>query len=175
MPFEQDVPVVPEPEIPEEGFAEKEEPKFAPDAGASEEVKPGLEDTIIVPEKDMIQEGFVSDFDSYGEAEAAQLRAQQEAEAAAAAAAAADNFYAVDQQPEETVEEEKKEKGGAGRVVLKIILILLIIIFALELAGIGIKFLAPQSQAAEGIDNQLNKIIHLITGEETTTDDITIA
>jgi len=37
----------------------------------------------------------------------------------------------------------------------------------LEIAGIGIKYLAPQSRATEVIDNQLNNIIHLITGEET--------
>ena len=40
----------------------------------------------------------------------------------------------------------------------------LFIIFVIELAGIAIKWLAPDSGAAEVIDNQLNKIIHLITG-----------
>ena len=61
---------------------------------------------------------------------------------------------------------KKKEKGGAGRTVLKVLLIILIIIFVIELAGIAIKWLAPDSSAAEAIDNQLNKIIHLITGDE---------
>ena len=159
--LQQEAMLVTEPEIPEEGFAVKEEPAVVPDAAASVETKHGLEDTIVVPEKEMIPEGFVSDFDSYGEAEAAQLRAQQEA--------AAENFFAEEPAAEEV--KEKAEKGGAGRLILKIILILLIIIFALELAGIGIKFLAPQSQAAETIDNQLNKIIHLITGEENTQSD----
>ena len=38
---------------------------------------------------------------------------------------------------------------------------------AIEVVGMGIRFLAPQSKAAEFIDNQLNKVIQLITGEET--------
>ena len=59
-----------------------------------------------------------------------------------------------------------KEKGGAGRKVLKVLLVILIIIFVIELAGIAIKWLAPDSGAAEFIDNQLNKIIHLITGSQ---------
>ena len=44
---------------------------------------------------------------------------------------------------------------------------LLIVILAVEVAGMGIKFLAPQSKAAEFIDSQLNKVIQLITGEDT--------
>lgn len=62
----------------------------------------------------------------------------------------------------------EEEKGGAGRVVLKIVLVLLIIILAVEIVGMGIRFLAPQSPAAEFIDQQLNKVIQLITGEEDT-------
>ena len=31
----------------------------------------------------------------------------------------------------------------------------------------GVRFIAPQSKAAEFIDNQLNKVIHLITGDDT--------
>ena len=46
-------------------------------------------------------------------------------------------------------------------------LVILIIIFALELTGIAIKFLAPNSAPAEFIDNQLNKVIQLITGDTT--------
>ena len=49
-------------------------------------------------------------------------------------------------------------------MILVIILIILCLIFALELAGIGIKLLAPTSSAAEYIDNILNSIIHMITG-----------
>ena len=152
-------------DIPEEGFAKKEEPTLVPDAKASEEIKPGLEDTMIMPESELAKNDLMSDFDSYGEEEAARLRAQQEAEAQVALA---------QKEAEEAAAEEQPEKGGKGKAVLKVILVLLIIIFAIELAGIGIKFLAPQSQAAETIDNQLNKIIHLITGEETTSDDIMI-
>ena len=59
---------------------------------------------------------------------------------------------------------EEERKGGKGRVILMIILILLCIIFAIELAGIGIKMIAPTSGAAEFIDNILNSLIHLITG-----------
>ena len=203
-----------EPEIPEEGFAVKEEPTSEPDAEASEEQKPGLEDTMIMPESEFAKADLMSEFDKYGEEEAARLRAQQEAEkeefraqqaaeAAAAEAAAVEEEPATDKASKKAKEKADKaaekakakeekakakeekakakaekadtaEKGGKGRVVLKVILVLLIIIFALELAGIGIKFLAPQSGAAETIDNQLNKIIHLITGEETTSDDIII-
>ena len=38
---------------------------------------------------------------------------------------------------------------------------------AVEVAGIGIKIFAGQSKAAEFIDTQLNKVIQLITGEDT--------
>ena len=62
---------------------------------------------------------------------------------------------------------EEEKSGGKGRIVLKIILVLLIVILAAEVAGMGIKFLAPQSKAAEFIDSQLNKVIQLITGEDT--------
>ena len=62
---------------------------------------------------------------------------------------------------------EEEKSGGKGRIVLKIILVLLIVILAVEVAGMGIKFLAPQSKAAEFIDSQLNKVIQLITGEDT--------
>ena len=61
-------------------------------------------------------------------------------------------------------EEQEKPAGGAGRTILKILLIILIIIFIIELAGIGIKWLAPDSGAAQFIDNQLNNVIQLITG-----------
>ena len=61
--------------------------------------------------------------------------------------------------------DDSQEKGGAGRLVLKIILVVLIVILAVEVIGMGIRFIAPQSKAAEFIDNQLNKVIHLITGE----------
>ena len=61
-------------------------------------------------------------------------------------------------------EEQEKPAGGAGRTILKVLLIILIIIFIIELAGIGIKWLAPDSGAAQFIDNQLNNVIQLITG-----------
>ncbi len=57
--------------------------------------------------------------------------------------------------------------GGKGRIALKIVLIVLIVILAVEIASMGIRFIAPQSRAAEFIDNQLNKVIHLITGDDT--------
>lgn len=63
--------------------------------------------------------------------------------------------------------DDYEEKGGKGRVVLKVILVVLIVILAVEVIGMGIRFIAPQSKAAEFIDNQLNKVIHLITGDDT--------
>lgn len=64
-------------------------------------------------------------------------------------------------------DDDDESEGGKGRIVLKIILIILIVILAVEVAGMGIRFLAPQSKAAEFIDSQLNKVIQLITGEDT--------
>lgn len=64
-------------------------------------------------------------------------------------------------------EYDDEESGGKGRLALKIVLVILIIILAAEVAGMGIKFIAPQSRAAEFIDSQLNKVIQLITGDDT--------
>lgn len=160
----------------EGGFAPKEEPALEPAAGTNEALKPGLDDTMVMPAAEAKEEEFPGSFDSYGEKEAAEFKRRQEEDAAKAM----DNFYggidddfagegeqkfAGEDSGEE--EEEGREKGGAGRIVLKVLLVILIVIFAVELAGIGIKFLAPNSGAAEFIDNQLNKVIHLITGSET--------
>ena len=160
----------------EGGFAPKEEPALEPAAGTNEALKSGLDDTMVMPAAETKEEEFPGSFDSYGEKEAAEFKRRQEEDAAKAM----DNFYggidddfagegeqkfAGEDSGEE--EEEGREKGGAGRIVLKVLLVILIVIFAVELAGIGIKFLAPNSGAAEFIDNQLNKVIHLITGSET--------
>ena len=61
--------------------------------------------------------------------------------------------------------EEYEKKGAKGRLVLKIILVILIVILAVEVIGMAIRFIAPQSGAATFIDNQLNKVIRLITGD----------
>lgn len=61
--------------------------------------------------------------------------------------------------------EEYEAKGAKGRLVLKIILVILIVILAVEVIGMAIRFIAPQSGAATFIDNQLNKVIRLITGD----------
>lgn len=61
--------------------------------------------------------------------------------------------------------EEYEKKGAKGRLVLKIILVILIVILAAEVIGMAIRFIAPQSGAATFIDNQLNKVIRLITGD----------
>lgn len=74
---------------------------------------------------------------------------------------------AFDNVVSDEVEDDVEEGGGKGRIVLKIILIVLIVILAVEVIGMGIRFIAPQSGAAEFIDNQLNKVIHLITGDDT--------
>ena len=160
----------------EGGFAPKEEPALEPAAGTNEALKPGLDDTMVMPAAETKEEEFPGSFDSYGEKEAAEFKRRQEEDAAKAM----DNFYGgIDDnfagegeqkfagEDSEEEEEEGREKGGAGRIVLKVLLVILIVIFAVELAGIGIKFLAPNSGAAEFIDNQLNKVIHLITGSET--------
>ncbi len=134
-------------EFPGEGFAIKEEPAVMPEDDRGE-YKPGLAGTVVLPGQE-IESDITHDFDSYGDAEAENYRRLQE------------NAIL-----EETDETEAEEKSGKGRIVLKIILVLLIIVFAVELAGIGIKFLAPQSKAAEIIDNQVEKILQLITGEK---------
>ncbi len=62
---------------------------------------------------------------------------------------------------------EDDNSGGKGRIALKVILIILVVILAVEVVGMGIRFIAPQSKAAEFIDSQLNKVIQLITGDDT--------
>lgn len=47
------------------------------------------------------------------------------------------------------VENYDEEKGGKGRLALKIILVVLIVILAVEVVGMGIRFIAPQSKATE--------------------------
>ncbi|MDO4545862.1 MAG: zinc-ribbon domain-containing protein [Bacillota bacterium] len=63
--------------------------------------------------------------------------------------------------------EDEEKSSGKGRIVLKVVLVILIIVLVVEVVGMGIKFLAPQSKAAEFIDTQLNKVIQLVTGEDT--------
>ncbi|MBR6443837.1 MAG: hypothetical protein IKS63_00210, partial [Firmicutes bacterium] len=55
--------------------------------------------------------------------------------------------------------EAPKKKKSKGRIVLNIILTILIILLVCELAIVGIKFLMPDSAAAEWIDNMTLKII----------------
>lgn len=63
-------------------------------------------------------------------------------------------------------EEDMEEKGGKGRVVLKVLLVILIILLVMEVAGVVIKIAAPTSGAANFIDDQLNKVFQLISGED---------
>ena len=221
-----------------EGFAAKEEPTITPDEAVMEGLKPGLDDTIVMPgirEPEFAPDSMGADesFADYGEKEAQQLRELQEAQAnagvvapevnvpdvempqapevpavdvpevpgvempetpdevpeavaAAAGAAAAGAIATTDprsaskaakaaakaekaaakeaKKAAKKAEAQEKPAGGAGRTILKILLIILIIIFIIELAGIGIKWLAPDSGAAQFIDNQLNNVIQLITG-----------
>ncbi|MCI7303092.1 MAG: zinc ribbon domain-containing protein [Clostridiales Family XIII bacterium] len=67
---------------------------------------------------------------------------------------------------EDEEDEDEEEKGGKGRVVLKVFLVILIILLAIEIAGVVIKLTAPNSGAAKFIDSQLNKVIHLFTGND---------
>ena len=147
-----------------------------------------LEDTMIMPAAGLAVP-MDEDFADYGEAEAEALRKQQQAQAmddffadmpeddfSEEAPAQEEAFEEPaeeaaelmdDEQPAMDFEEEYEEhekKGGAGRVILKIILIILVVIFAAELAGIAIKFAAPNSAPAQFIEEQLNNVIHLITG-----------
>lgn len=67
---------------------------------------------------------------------------------------------------EEEEYDDEEETGGKGRVVLKICLVILIILLLMEIAGVAIKVAAPTSGAAKFIDSQLNKVIHLFTGDD---------
>lgn len=140
---EQEEPVI-------EGFVPKEEPQVMPEAGSGEAVKPGLDNTMVMPETDMGGED-VNDFDSFGREEADRYIKQQEME---------DAFNGEDE------DEEEESSSGKGRVVLKVILVVLVVIFAVELAGIGIKWIAPESAPAQMIDKCLNNVIQLITGDD---------
>ena len=205
VPVIEEIPAVPAEEPAQDAPAEDAPIADAPAAGdpiseALAEDKPGLQDTMVMPQLNK-KEGDPSslDFDSYGEAEAEALRRQQEEEAAAKQEAPeeeADKALSPKEQKkrekqrakdakrqakankkqakeeitqdtfgaDDVYDTEEERKGGKGRVILMIILILLCIIFAIELAGIGIKMIAPTSGAAEFIDNILNSLIHLITG-----------
>ena len=96
-------------------------------------------------------------------ARAKEARRKMKEQKKAAKKGAADDTFGQDDIV--AAEEEAPAKGGKGRVVLMIILILLCIVFALELVGIGIKVFASTSPAAEFIDNILNSLIQMITGE----------
>ena len=84
------VPDIPEPVVePEqavfEGLVEKEEPTILPQTDAMAGVKPGLSDTIVMPEIREPEDapeplGTDESFADYGEKEAAQLRQMQEAQ-----------------------------------------------------------------------------------------------
>lgn len=193
-----------------EQFAEEELAPL-PDQYAAED-KPGLNDTVLMPQNEAIDNSPANDFDNYGNEEAINYANQQGIQEQAQAGGgfesnAADEFYGDDfyddeeeplskkemkqrekeqkriekEQAKENKARKKKEKrdyieadddeyeetGGKGRIALKIILVVLIVILVAEVVGMGIRFLAPQSKAAELIDNQLNKIIQLITGDDT--------
>lgn len=160
-----------------------------------QEEKPGLNDTMLMPQEESFDELPANDFDNYGN----DFPVQEHAEAPRADDFYDDGFYGDEEElskkelkqrakeqkklEKERAKEEKAarknakhdyidddeeaEEGGKGRIVLKIVLAILIVILAVEVVGMGIRFLAPQSKAAEFIDNQLNKVIQLITGEDT--------
>ncbi|MBQ3185762.1 MAG: hypothetical protein IJB54_07280, partial [Firmicutes bacterium] len=189
--------------VAEEGPIEElpTEPEIAPVdelAFVEQEEKPGLDDTVLMPQSESFETLPSNDFDNYGndavEKESAASRTDDfygdglygdeeelskkerkqrekeqkrlEKEKAKEAKAAAKKSKSKNDFVEDYDEDE--EEGGKGRIVLKIILALLIIILVIEVAGMGIRFLAPQSKAAEFIDTQLNKVIQLITGDEDT-------
>ena len=167
---EEVIPAVEIPAAPAAKEAPAAEIPAAPAAGS----KPGLEDTMVMPMPHIDEPADWMDAGTVAQTAAAagkplsakelkKLEKEKEKEAKRlakeekrAASAAVETYTPEDVQT--------KSKGGAGRVILMIILIILCLIFALELAGIGIKLLAPTSGAAEYIDNILNSIIHMITG-----------
>ncbi|MCQ4635601.1 zinc ribbon domain-containing protein [Anaerovorax odorimutans] len=67
---------------------------------------------------------------------------------------------------EDEDDEDEEEGGGKGRIALKICLVILILLLVMEVAGVVIKLTAPNSGAAKFIDSQLNKVIHLFTGND---------
>jgi len=165
--------------------------------------------TVVMPRSGRFEEAAAAnDFDSYGNAEAADYidrqRAQENRNTAMDTFFGDDTAYDEDlsqlskkelrkrEKEQKRAEKERakeeailrkrddafdnvmsddayeKESSGKGRVILKIVLVLLILILAIEVVGMGIRFIAPQSKAAELIDTQLNKVIHLITGDDST-------
>ncbi|MBQ9973143.1 MAG: hypothetical protein IJP24_06405, partial [Firmicutes bacterium] len=66
------------------------------------------------------------------------------------------DFYSKDHSIKE------KKKGGVGRVLLVIVIILLII----ELAVLGIKYLAPESSAAAFINEKMAQVVELFMNDE---------
>ena len=169
-----DEPTPPEKEEIPAAPAAKEAPAAEIPAAPAAGSKPGLEDTMVMPMPHIDEPADWMDAGTVAQTAAAagkplsakelkKLEKEKEKEAKRlakeekrAASAAVETYTPEDVQT--------KSKGGAGRVILMIILIILCLIFALELAGIGIKLLAPTSGAAEYIDNILNSIIHMITG-----------
>ena len=138
---------------------------------ALSEEKPGLEDTMVVPlSKDEVREALTEEGESEETLSPKEQKKRDKAKAKEAKRQAKEDKRArkaadvEDTFGEEEYVEEAPAKGGVGRTILMIILIILCIIFALELAGIGIKLLAPTSDAAAFIDNILNSLIHMITG-----------
>lgn len=190
------------------GRFEETVPAGEPEPAAADltepEEKPGLDDTLLMPQEEAFEEALnelpANDFDSYGNDAAV----QNIAEKAPADDFYNEGFYGDDEElsrkelKQKAKEQKRLEKerarekkaagkkakrdyideggheaedesgnGGKGRIVLKVVLVVLIVILAVEVVGMGIRFLAPQSRAAEFIDNQLNKVIQLITGEDT--------
>lgn len=157
-----------------------------------QEEKPGLDDTVLMPQNDSITGSPANDFDSYGndvvattenfyddgfygdeeELSKKELKQRAKEQKRLEKERAKEEKAARKQAKKDYIEDAEgfdgeEAEGGKGRLVLKIVLVLLIIILAVEVVGMGIRFLAPQSKAAEFIDTQLNKVIQLITGEDT--------
>ena len=147
-----------------------EEYQEAAPAEEALEEKPGLEDTMVIPMPKAELAAAIEGAGDLSPKERKRLEKEQAKEAKRLAkeqkqeakrTSVEEDFDGIGEYADEPV---KPSKGGVGRTILMIILIILCIIFALELAGIGIKLLAPTSGAAEFIDNILNNMIHMITG-----------
>ena len=160
------------------------------------EEKPGLNDTVLMPQDESLNAFPANDFDNYGndivangyqeqpyhndfyeddffgeeeEISKKELKQRAKEEKRLERERAKAEKAARKQEKRDYIEEDEHdgEEGGKSRVVLKVILAILIVVLAVEVIGMGIRFIAPQSKAAEFIDNQLNKVIQLITGEDT--------
>lgn len=156
-----------EPEEPKEPAAEEPEVIQLEDFVFAEEEAPAAEVQVAEPsEAETVQEPVAAEeVQEEISVQQPEEGAQTEAEESSAAAVVPEEdkpLFADDFEDDE----DEEERGGKGRIVLKVFLVILIILLVMEIAGVAIKVVAPTSGAAKFIDSQLNKVIHLFTGDD---------